>query len=94
MTWTYAFQDGEFDWSAQKQKLFVETFYWGFVVGQLPAALLSNHFGGKRIFGFFILASSLSTLLIPLGSRTHYFVLLLLRFIGGLGAVSVVTCAI
>ncbi|ELT88380.1 hypothetical protein CAPTEDRAFT_172198 [Capitella teleta] len=86
MTWTYAFQDGEFDWSAQKQKLFVETFYWGFVVGQLPAALLSNHFGGKRIFGFFILASSLSTLLIPLGSRTHYFVLLLLRFIGGLGA--------
>jgi len=54
---------------------------------QVPSGWLAQRFGGKRVFGLMMLASSLSTVLVPVAARTHLFVLLSLRFIAGIGSV-------
>ena len=75
-------------WSESRQKIVFDTYYWGYIIAQVPAGWLAQHFGGKRIFGYFLLAGSLSTALIPIASRTHFYLLIMLRFLGGAGAVS------
>jgi len=55
---------------------------------QVPSGWLAQRFGGKRVFGFMMLMSSLSTVLVPIAARTHLFLLLSLRFIAGVGSVS------
>eukprot|EP00918_Siedleckia_nematoides_P046063 GHVU01100961.1.p1 GENE.GHVU01100961.1~~GHVU01100961.1.p1 ORF type:complete len:789 (+),score=51.77 GHVU01100961.1:92-2458(+) len=79
-------RDGEFDWSSTKQSVIFSTFYWGFLLIQIPAGWLSNRYGGKIVFGVFLLIESLSSLLTPLAARTHYLLLTMLRFLGGVGA--------
>lgn len=75
-------------WSSSRQNIVFDTFYWGFIVAHVPAGWLAQRFGGKRVFGGFLLAGSLSTALIPIASRTHFYLLLVLRFLGGVGSVS------
>jgi len=55
---------------------------------QVPSGWLAQRFGGKRVFGLMMFASSLSTVLVPVAARTHLFLLLTLRFIAGIGSVS------
>jgi len=88
LTGTTRLQDGEFMWSKTRQNLIFDTYAWGYIVAQVPAGWLAQRFGGKRVFGYFLLAASLSTALVPIASRTHFFTLIALRFIGGVGAVS------
>lgn len=80
--WRY----GEFAWSSGRQRAVFDTFSWGFIVANVPAGWLALRFGGKRVFGGFLLTGSLSTALIPIASRTHFYLLLLLRFLGGVGS--------
>jgi MFS family permease len=84
----HVLQMGEFVWPDTTQEAIMNAFYWGYVVTQVPSGWLAQRYGGKRVFGFMLLASSLSSALIPAAARTHLFLLLALRFIGGIGAVS------
>lgn len=79
---------GELVWPVTRQKVLSQTFYWGYVVAFLPCGWLSERMGGKFVLGVAIMCMSLTTSLISLSTSTHYFVLILLRFIAGLGAVS------
>lgn len=82
-------QTGEFIWPETTRAAITNAFYWGYVLTQVPSGWLAQRYGGKRVFGFLLLASSLSTALIPVAARTHLFLLLALRFIGGIGSVSI-----
>ena len=69
--------------------LVVDALQCGDLVGRLPGGLLSQRYGGKRLLGFALLISSLSTVLIPLTARVHFTLVVLLRFIAGSAAVCV-----
>ncbi|KAK2166712.1 hypothetical protein LSH36_36g00015 [Paralvinella palmiformis] len=79
-------EKGNLVWDKKQRKVIFSTYYLGYLFSQIPAGLLSQRFGGKKVLGFFLLAASGATLLIPFGVRYHYFLLIFLRFVGGVGA--------
>ncbi|XP_064643627.1 sialin-like [Lineus longissimus] len=76
---------GEFDWSPETQGVVLSSFFYGYVVMQIPGGLISERFGGKWPYGLGILTTGFLTLLIPLAARTSVNFLIVLRVLCGLG---------
>ncbi|KAG8180931.1 hypothetical protein JTE90_013937 [Oedothorax gibbosus] len=64
-------QDGEFAWSPQLQGVVLGSFYYGYVITQIPGGRLAELVGGKWVFGLGNLATALLSLLVPTAARTH-----------------------
>ena len=82
------FKEGEFDWSDTQQDVILGTYYWGYLLAQIPLGWMATRLGTRYVFGGMMLVASITTGLIPIAARTHYFILILLRFIGGFCVVS------
>jgi len=80
---------GDIVWSRRHSEVVTDAFYYGDVVGRLPAGVLSQRYGGKRLLGVALLVASLSTALIPLTANVHFSLVTLLRFITGATAVRI-----
>jgi len=78
-------KDGEFDWNKETQGIILGAFFWGYLVTQIPGGWLAQRFGGKRVFGYFMLLASVATILSPLGARYSPYILITLRVVNGLG---------
>lgn len=76
-------QEGEFVWPREIQGLILGSFFWGYLVTQVPGGWLSARLGGKRVFGYFMCACAVVTLLMPVAARADYRLLLFLRFAAG-----------
>ncbi|XP_052747726.1 putative inorganic phosphate cotransporter isoform X2 [Galleria mellonella] len=63
--------DGEntFDWSLSIQSMILSSFFWGYIVLQIPGGVLASRFGGKILILICIGVNSLITLLIPTAAR-------------------------
>ncbi|XP_071443502.1 sialin-like isoform X2 [Hetaerina americana] len=77
---------GEFTWDEETQGIILSSFFWGYVLTQLPGGMLAEKIGGKHLVGFGILSTSILTLLTPAaahwgGSST----LIAVRILEGLG---------
>lgn len=73
----------KFEWDARQQNLMLGSFFWGYVLTELPGGRLAEIVGGRRVFGYSMLFSSLLTLLTPLASNTHYIAVVILRAVLG-----------
>ncbi|XP_011506276.1 PREDICTED: sialin-like [Ceratosolen solmsi marchali] len=75
-----------YEWDEYTQGIILSSFYWGYVVTQLPGALIAEKFGGKHTLGFGILSTAVLTFAIPVavewGGST---VLIILRVLMGFG---------
>ncbi|XP_014680972.1 PREDICTED: sialin-like [Priapulus caudatus] len=78
-------EDGAFLWDKQQQGLILGSFFWGYLVTQIPGGWISERYGGKRVFGYAMLLTAIATLLTPLGARKHWMLLVFLRIVQGLG---------
>ena len=83
-------QDGPFTWSKTAQGHVLGSFYYGYLVSQVPAGLLAQRFGGKWVFTAFYILSTIGTLLTPLAARMSFGVLITMRVIVGIGSVSTI----
>ncbi|CAG4952631.1 unnamed protein product [Colias eurytheme] len=54
-----------FDWSYSVQSLVLSSFFWGYVVLQIPAGVLARRVGGKVLITIAIAVNSLISLLMP-----------------------------
>ncbi|CAH2096621.1 unnamed protein product [Euphydryas editha] len=61
-------QDDSFDWSLQTQSLILSSFFWGYVVLQIPGGELAARFGGMVLITICVGVNSALTLIIPIGS--------------------------
>lgn len=78
----------EFDWDEKTQGLVLASFFWGYVITQMPGGLLADKYGGKVTLGIGMLFSSIGTILTPLVARNYGPVaLIVLRLIIGLAQV-------
>ena len=80
-------EDGEFVWSKKIQGHVLGSFFWGYMVTQIPGGYLAARFGGKHVFGWFMLLCAVSTLFMPLAARVSYIFLIVLRILAGIGQV-------
>uniref|UniRef100_A0AAG5D7W2 Major facilitator superfamily (MFS) profile domain-containing protein n=1 Tax=Anopheles atroparvus TaxID=41427 RepID=A0AAG5D7W2_ANOAO len=73
----------KFEWDARQQNLMLGSFFWGYILTELPGGRLAEIIGGRRVFGYSMLWASLLTLLTPLASNTHYIAVVILRAVLG-----------
>ncbi|XP_067626046.1 putative inorganic phosphate cotransporter [Eurosta solidaginis] len=78
---------GEYDWSQEMQGYIIGSFYIGYILGHVPAGLLSERYGAKWVLVGGMAASTIITLITPL-SIDHLgpIALIILRTIQGFGS--------
>ena len=87
----YIFQidDGPFNWDKSLQGHILGSFFYGYVISQIPGGMLAEKYGGKWVFFFFLLLSTIATVLTPVAATISPYVLIAVRIICGLGSVSI-----
>jgi len=83
---------GEFDWDDHQQAIILGAFFYGYVITQIPAGILSERFGAKWIFGGCILITSILSLLGPEAARLGFVPFFLTRFCQGLAEGVILPC--
>ncbi|CAF4907506.1 unnamed protein product [Pieris macdunnoughi] len=58
--------DTYFDWSYSIQSMILSSFFWGYVVLQIPGGILARRFGGKVLITISVSVNSLISLLMPI----------------------------
>ncbi|GBP50287.1 Putative inorganic phosphate cotransporter [Eumeta japonica] len=86
-------QDGEFVWSSTLQGYILSSFFYGYVITQIPFGILSKRFGARLFLGVGMLINSVFGLLVPVAASAGYQWLILVRFIQGLGEGPIVPCS-
>lgn len=67
------------------QGIVLGSFFYGYVLTQIPGGRLAEIFGGKRIFGYGILITAIFTILTPIIAPVSLRALVLVRIIVGMG---------
>ncbi|KAK3765989.1 hypothetical protein RRG08_002232 [Elysia crispata] len=77
-------REGEFVWSKEIQGYVLGSFFWGYLLTQVLGGWLAARYGGKRVYGYFMLMCAIVTLLMPVSARTDYKLLMVMRLIAGI----------
>ena len=77
-------QDGSLVWDEFVQGLILSSFYWGYIVTQLPGGRLAEVFGPKHVLSVSLLGTALVTVFVPVATRSHYALVIVLRIVMGL----------
>lgn len=72
------------NWNESTKSLILGSFFYGYILTQIPAGRLSEIIGGKWIFGFSVFFTAALTFLTPWAAKQDYKVLIGLRIIEGL----------
>ncbi|XP_011343507.1 putative inorganic phosphate cotransporter isoform X2 [Ooceraea biroi] len=84
--------DGPFIWDSKKQSYLLSSFFWGYVITQIPFGILAKRYGAKYFLGIGMLINSVFGLLVPASAYWGYEWLVVIRFIQGLGEGPIVPC--
>nr|XP_027237882.1 vesicular glutamate transporter 1-like [Penaeus vannamei] len=74
----------EIDWSDDIVGVVDSSFFWGYIITQVPGGLIASRFPAHRVFGTAIATSSLLNMLIPGASRLHPVAVISVRVLQGL----------
>ena len=83
-----SFQEGEFDWSTDLQDYILGSFFYGYILTQIPGGWMAEKFGAKWLFGLGVLCTAVLTLVTPVAARFHVGVFIAVRVLEGLGEVN------
>lgn len=78
--------DGPFVWEKSIQGHILGSFFYGYMISQIPGGLLAEQFGGKWVLFGFLGLSSVATLLTPIAARLSFGLLIVLRVLVGIGS--------
>ncbi|CAG2223697.1 SLC17A5 [Mytilus edulis] len=77
-------QHAEFEWEKQIQSTLLASFFYGYIVTQIPGGYLSDRFGGRRVFGTAMAVACVCTLVMPVCARVSVILVYVLRVLLGL----------
>ncbi|XP_060980155.1 vesicular glutamate transporter 3 isoform X2 [Dama dama] len=77
-------QTAQFNWDPETVGLIHGSFFWGYIVTQIPGGFISNKFAANRVFGAAIFLTSTLNMLIPSAARAHYGCVMGVRILQGL----------
>jgi MFS family permease len=78
---------GEFIWDEVQQSVILSSFFWGYLIFQVPGGRIAEVVGAKRVFGGAVLINGALSLVLPFLARTHWVLLLVTRALQGLAQV-------
>ncbi len=82
---THIPKKGEFKWDESTQGQILGSFFYGYVLTQIPGGLLADVYGAKKVFGLGVLCTAVLTLVTPLAARAGYQYLIAVRVLEGIG---------
>ncbi|CAF0800069.1 unnamed protein product [Adineta steineri] len=74
----------EFDWTPGIIGIVDSSFFWGYLITQVPGGYLAAKFPANHVFGFALGISSFLNLFIPFAAKIHYGFVMILRILQGL----------
>ncbi|XP_012875775.1 PREDICTED: vesicular glutamate transporter 3 isoform X2 [Dipodomys ordii] len=77
-------QIAQFNWDPETVGLIHGSFFWGYIVTQIPGGFISNKFAANRVFGAAIFLTSTLNMFIPSAARVHYGCVMGVRILQGL----------
>ena len=72
-------------WSEPNQGLVLGSYFWGYLITQVPGGRVAEIYGGKWVFFVAIVMNVAATLLCPICSQAGFEYLILMRIFMGLG---------
>lgn len=77
-------QDGPFTWDESQQGLILSSYYWGYLISQIPAGRISEVFSAKWVMFTAVALNIICTLLTPVAAQIEPL-LMFLRCVEGVG---------
>ncbi|XP_076809015.1 vesicular glutamate transporter 1-like isoform X1 [Clavelina lepadiformis] len=71
-------------WSAAQQGFIHGSFFWGYIVTQVPGGYLASRLPANRMFGFAVLTTCTLNLFLPAAARLHWTAFIFVRVLQGL----------
>ncbi|XP_037538725.1 vesicular glutamate transporter 3 isoform X3 [Nematolebias whitei] len=81
---TPVLQVAQFNWDPETVGLIHGSFFWGYIVTQIPGGFISNKLSANRVFGAAIFLTSVLNMFIPSAARVHYGCVMFVRILQGL----------
>lgn len=78
-----ASDETKFDWTVDQKNTILGSFFWGYVLTELPGGRMAEIVGARRIFGGGMLAASIITFLTPAACYLNYYVVVISRALLG-----------
>lgn len=75
--------DTKFNWDTEQKNAVLGSFFWGYVLTELPGGRMAEIVGARKIFGGGMLMASILTVLTPAACYLNYYVILILRAVLG-----------
>ncbi|KAI3386450.1 hypothetical protein SNEBB_011487 [Seison nebaliae] len=79
---TFTFQ--EFEWSPTARGLIESSFFWGYLITQVPGGYLAAKFRAHQVFGTALCISSFLNLFIPAAAKLHMSAVISVRILQGI----------
>uniref|UniRef100_A0A8C6LBF9 Vesicular glutamate transporter 1 n=1 Tax=Nothobranchius furzeri TaxID=105023 RepID=A0A8C6LBF9_NOTFU len=76
--------EAQFSWDPETVGMIHGSFFWGYIVTQIPGGFICQKFAANRVFGFAVVATSCLNMLIPSAARIHFGCVILVRILQGL----------
>ncbi|KAM9301610.1 vesicular glutamate transporter 2 [Gastrophryne carolinensis] len=77
-------EQAKFDWDPEIVGLIHGSFFWGYIVTQIPGGYIASRLAANRVFGAAIVLTSTLNMLIPSAARVHYGCVIFVRILQGL----------
>ncbi|CAH1785833.1 unnamed protein product [Owenia fusiformis] len=74
----------EFSWTPETIGLVDSSFFWGYIITQIPGGYLASRLPANMVFGTAIAVSSFLNLMIPGAAQVHYGLVMFVRILQGL----------
>ncbi|TSM52273.1 Vesicular glutamate transporter 2.2 [Bagarius yarrelli] len=77
-------EKAKFNWDPETVGMIHGSFFWGYIVTQIPGGYISSRLAANRVFGAAILLTSTLNMFIPSAARVHYGCVMFVRILQGL----------
>ncbi|XP_026520409.1 vesicular glutamate transporter 2 [Notechis scutatus] len=77
-------EKAKFNWDPETVGLIHGSFFWGYIITQIPGGYISSRLAANRVFGAAILLTSTLNMLIPSAARVHFGFVIFVRILQGL----------
>ncbi|KAG5264170.1 hypothetical protein AALO_G00272920 [Alosa alosa] len=77
-------EKAKFNWDPETVGMIHGSFFWGYIVTQIPGGYISSRLAANRVFGAAIFLTSTLNMFIPSAARMHYGLVIFVRILQGL----------